>query len=82
MGNQSGPLSLTELSEADETGTTVGDSVSEENIEGNGEKVFELRHFPVIFPPGKLKVATGPTASGKTAFLVRYYVHLMLSPSF
>ena len=50
MGNQSGPLSLTELSEADETGTTVGDSVSEENIEGNGEKVFELRHFSVIIP--------------------------------
>jgi len=73
--SNSSPPSPTESSEADETGTAVGDSVSErsaENIEGNGERVFELRDISVRFPPGELTVVTGPTASGKTALLVRH----------
>jgi len=73
--SSSSPPSPTESSEADETGTAVGDSVSErsaENIEGNGERVFELRDISVRFPPGELTVVTGPTASGKTALLVRH----------
>ena len=71
----SGPPSPTESSEADESGTAVGDNVSvrsAENPDGNGERLFELRDISVIFPPGELTVVTGPTASGKTALLVRY----------
>ena len=73
--SNSGPPSPTTSSEADESGTAVGDSASErsaENIEGNGERVFELRDISVRFPPGELTVVTGPTASGKTALLVCY----------
>lgn len=32
---------------------------------------FELRDISVVFPEGKLSCITGPTASGKTALLVR-----------
>jgi len=32
---------------------------------------FELRDITVRFPEGQLSVVTGPTASGKTAILVR-----------
>lgn len=32
---------------------------------------FELRDLSVRFPEGELSVITGPTASGKTALLVR-----------
>jgi ABC-type cobalamin/Fe3+-siderophores transport system ATPase subunit len=32
---------------------------------------FELRGLSVRFPEGKLTVVAGPTASGKTALLVR-----------
>ena len=71
--SNSGPP--TESSDADETGTAVGDSSSERGTEsvegnGNGERVFELRDISVRFPPGELTVVTGPTASGKTALLV------------
>ena len=84
--SNSGPPSSTESSEADETGTAIGDSVSErsaENIEGNGERVFELKDISVRFPPGELTVVTGPTASGKTALLVRHLrITLSLSLSY
>jgi len=33
---------------------------------------FELRDIDVMFPEGELTVVTGPTASGKTALLVRF----------
>ena len=56
---------------------------SAENIEGNGERVFELRDISVRFPPGELTVVTGPTASGKTALLVRHLrITLSLSLSY
>ena len=86
--SNSDPPFPTESSEADEneTGTAVGDSVSErsaENIEGNGERVFELKDISVRFPPGELTVVTGPTASGKTALLVRHLrITLSLSLSY
>jgi len=51
-GKSNSGLPSTQSSDADETGTAVGDSVSErsaKNIEGSGERVFE---FSVIFPPG------------------------------
>ena len=39
------------------------------------ERVFELRDINVIFPEG-LTVVTGPTASGKTALLVRFLIFI------
>lgn len=39
----------------------------------NAEKLrFELKNIDVVFPNGEMTVVTGPTASGKTALLVRY----------
>lgn len=35
------------------------------------ERRFELRDINVVFPDGKMTVVTGPTASGKSALLVR-----------
>jgi hypothetical protein len=40
---------------------------------------FELKDISVIFPQNKLSVIIGPTASGKTAFLVRYFAFLCFS---
>lgn len=43
---------------------------------------FELRDISVVFPDGELSVITGPTASGKTALLVSYYLLICsMSPS-
>jgi len=42
---------------------------------------FELRDISVIFPEGKLTVITGPTASGKTALLVRPSHFISCCPS-
>lgn len=36
-----------------------------------GDRKFELRDLNILFPHGELTVVTGPTASGKTALLVR-----------
>jgi hypothetical protein len=44
---------LTESSEAGESATAVGDSVSERSADENGERVFELRDISVIFPPSE-----------------------------
>lgn len=52
-------------SPSDETDTAV-DSQSTA-----GDHRFELRDINVMFPEGELTVITGPTASGKTALLVR-----------
>jgi ABC-type multidrug transport system fused ATPase/permease subunit len=38
------------------------------------EHRFELRDLDIKFPQGVLTVVTGPTASGKTALLVRYFI--------
>ena len=35
------------------------------------DRMFELRDISVVFPDGALSVITGPTASGKTALLVK-----------
>jgi hypothetical protein len=35
------------------------------------ERRFELKDINVMFPEGELSLITGPTASGKTALLVR-----------
>lgn len=48
------------------------DGADRASISGNGnEHRFELRDLSVVFPEGELTVVTGPTASGKTALLVR-----------
>ena len=53
-----GPPSPTESSKVDETGTAIGDSLSErrlrnaENIGGNRDRVFELRDISVKFASG------------------------------
>lgn len=41
------------------------------SVNGN-EHRFELRDLTVMFPERELTVVTGPTASGKTALLVRF----------
>jgi ABC-type multidrug transport system fused ATPase/permease subunit len=50
---------------------TEDDGVREEAGVGAGDHRFELRDIDVMFPEGELTVITGPTASGKTALLVR-----------
>src|ERR1700761_1868382 len=47
---------------------TESDSIEPPSIEGPR---FELCDIDVIFPLGKLTLVTGPTASGKSALLVR-----------
>ena len=42
------------------------------------DRIFELRDISVIFPEGELSVVTGPTASGKTALLVRFFSSILL----
>lgn len=56
---------------------TGGEGVSTSNLSlvaggttYNEGKRFELRNLNITFPPGKLTVVTGPTASGKSALLV------------
>jgi ABC-type multidrug transport system fused ATPase/permease subunit len=44
---------------------------SEVTATENLQPAFELRDLSIRFPEGKLTVVTGPTASGKTALLVR-----------
>jgi ABC-type ATPase with predicted acetyltransferase domain len=39
------------------------------------DHMFELRDIDVMFPEGELTIVTGPTASGKTALLVRFPHH-------
>ncbi len=39
---------------------------------------FELRDISILFPERKLSIVTGPTASGKTALLVRPYLAFAL----
>ena len=52
---------------ADEASTAV----EAESVGEYGDRVFELRNVTIRFPEGELTVVTGPTASGKTALLVR-----------
>lgn len=54
-------------------GTRAGSPGSEAPtvVTEEAEHRFELRDVSVLFPEGKLTVVTGPTASGKTALLVR-----------
>lgn len=58
------------VSDSEDDGrTTVADIQSDR--EQVGERAFELKGISVLFPEGQLSLVTGPTASGKTALLVR-----------
>jgi ABC-type transport system involved in cytochrome bd biosynthesis fused ATPase/permease subunit len=46
------------------------------------ERHFELKDINVLFPPGKLSVITGRTASGKTALLLALLGEMYTVPSF
>ena len=50
---------------------TIVELPSETNEE-SADHQFELKDISVRFPDGKLTCITGPTASGKTAMLVRF----------
>ena len=50
-------------SDETERGSTTGSEASNHR--------FELRDIDIVFPERQLTVVTGPTASGKTALLVR-----------
>lgn len=53
----------------DDDAATAVDSASVAGSES--DRRFELTDITVTFPEGELTVVTGPTASGKTALLVR-----------
>lgn len=56
----------------DDDAATAVDSASVAEYES--DRRFELTNLTVMFPEGELTVVTGPTASGKTALLVRNLV--------
>lgn len=54
-----------------DTDTVVDDTLSVTPSEA-GDRKFELKDVSIMFPEGELTLVTGPTASGKTALLVRH----------
>lgn len=64
--------SSTDASDATATGSEI--DVDRESIASSvTDHRFELKDIDVVFPEGELTVVTGPTASGKTALLVRLF---------
>jgi ABC-type multidrug transport system fused ATPase/permease subunit len=61
----------------DETGSTVPTDISDAGsaeidlTAPDEDRRFELKDLNIRFPEGELTLVTGPTASGKTAILVR-----------
>ena len=72
--NQSSPIAITidvdEISRTEDLVDTL-----------NEDRIFELLDVSVKFPEGKLTVVTGPTASGKSALLVRFFFFFSLTCS-
>lgn len=62
---------------ADDDAATAVDSASV--TESESDRRFELTDLTVMFPEGELTVVTGPTASGKTALLVRSLTPLRMA---
>lgn len=58
------------------TESEIDISIDSSLLTDSTDHAFELRDISVIFPEGKLSVITGPTASGKTALLVRCHCFL------
>ena len=61
--------SVAAKSSEDDKKLPTAEQLVTENVE-DGRK-FELKDINVMFPDGELSLITGPTASGKTALLVR-----------
>lgn len=57
--------------DADNEGTTVFPISDASQAEPTQDRLFELQNVTVMFPERKMTVIMGPTASGKTALLVR-----------
>jgi excinuclease UvrABC ATPase subunit len=57
--------------DVDETSRT--EDLTNTSISSSEDRMFELLDVSVKFPEGQLTVVTGPTASGKTALLVRSF---------
>jgi ABC-type multidrug transport system fused ATPase/permease subunit len=55
-----------------------GDGTVESPVD---ERRFELKDIHIIFPPGKMTLVTGATASGKTALLMALLGEMTSSPS-
>ena len=49
----------------------ASDTGSERSLSDTADRIFEMKDVSVKFPEGELTIITGPTASGKTALLVR-----------
>jgi excinuclease UvrABC ATPase subunit len=74
-GKKKSPAASSSNDNDDAETETVADSISSTFLAPeNGDHRFELRDMNVRFPEGELSVITGPTASGKTALLVCFYV--------
>ena len=56
------------ISHAPDSSATSGTTLADTD---ETDHKFELRDLSVMFPEGALSLITGPTASGKTALLVR-----------
>ena len=71
-----------EVEETAESGTSADHTrdASVDNTASNEvvDHKFELRDISILFPERKLSIVTGPTASGKTALLVRSYLAFAL----
>jgi ABC-type multidrug transport system fused ATPase/permease subunit len=72
----SGSTVVSAGNENDETASTAASEVSEAAIDftapdAGEDRRFELKDLNLRFPEGELTIITGPTASGKTALLVR-----------
>ena len=60
---------------SDGDGATHG--ITDTSTSSSEDRIFELLDVSVKFPEGQLTVVTGPTASGKTALLVRFFSFLL-----
>jgi len=60
------------------TSADNGDETFESPVD---ERRFELKNIDIIFPPGKMTLVTGATASGKTALLMALLGEMTPSPS-
>lgn len=74
MKDQAKTIDSLPSSPSDSSHTTpIGeiDTGSEHSAADTADRNFELKDVSVKFPEGELTIITGPTASGKTALLVR-----------
>ena len=70
-----------EVEETAESGTSPDhsrDTSVDSTVSNEVDHKFELRDISILFPERKLSIVTGPTASGKTALLVRPYLAFAL----